>query len=106
MNLDEPQALRVQKLFPMFLRSLLRPKQRHHCEIHCRDLGMAACRGDDILIQQERAVSLGHCGHNVAENLTRILIWPVVQDGAEVIDAGAVDPLRREEVVRLTFNAL
>lgn len=82
MDLDELQSLGVQKLFPMFLRSLLRAKQRHHCEIHCRDLGMAARRRDDVLIQQERAASLGHCGHDVAENLARILIWPVVQDGA------------------------
>lgn len=51
MDLDELQSLGVQKPFPMHLRSLPRAKQRHHCEVHCRDLGMAARRGDDVLIQ-------------------------------------------------------
>ena len=67
---------------------------------------MAAGRGDDVLTKQKRAVSPGHRWHDVAENLSRIVIGPVVQDGAKEIDTCAVDRLRRKKVMFLVFNTL
>ena len=100
------QSFRCQKLPPVLLGSLLRAKQYHHGKINCGQMRMAAGRGNNILAKQKFAVSSSHCRHNTAEDISRILIWPIVQDGAHEIYTGTMHRLRLEEVVFLALNAL
>lgn len=106
MNSYKLQPLRRQKAPPVVFTSLLRGMNRHHGEVDRRKMRTATHCRQDVLIQKELAVPSLHSRDNVAQDPLCIIVWPVVQNRSQEINASAMYRLRVEEVVILKFHVL
>jgi hypothetical protein len=78
-------ALVLQKLGPLFFRTLFRSKTPHHDEVKGCLLGILLNRRDHVLMDQELAVAWTHGVLDRLDNLDAVCIWPIVENEVSVV---------------------
>lgn len=85
MENDLFQADRVEQLTPLLLRTLERANLNHHHDTHARSGKITLSIRDDILIDNEAGIARFHSFDDIGEDMTGLLIGPVVKDPVQII---------------------
>lgn len=88
-DLGNLQPSRFHKRVPVTRRALRRRKVCHHDNVQTGSLPVGISLWDDILIDQNLAVSTLHSGYNILQDLLAVLGGPVVKHGVHVVGASS-----------------
>ena len=98
-HVRDHQPSLTQQLMPLLLRALQRPQKHHHGDVHPRQrLGRVSGRHNSIQ-QPDLGVPRRHAGCHVAQDVQRLVLGPVVDDGFKRVHSRPLDGLLGEEVV-------